>query len=179
MAININELPPSERLAIEQALFNKLGEDVSTKNPDSLRYAADTDMIETYRATGYKSRDVMVNGQKVGTHSVRVSKGKDAQTVKRLAVMDGHELEQFVQSDECAEERAEYIALMAQNFAEYMLETYGIVCDGCEVVTETIPAQPPTISGTTMRIDADKVVQALKGYLPTTFGGLLGGTQDE
>jgi len=43
----------------------------------------------------------------------------------------------------------------------------------------TIPAQPTTIGGTTLRIDADQVARALKGYLPTTFGGLLGGTQDE
>lgn len=178
MEININELPPSERLAIEQALYNRLGEDVSTKNPDSLRYAADVDMVETYRNTGYKSRDVMVNGMKVGTHSVRVGKGKDARTTKRLAVLDAAQLVQFIQSDKCVEERAEYLELMAQNFAEFMLETYGIVCDGCEVVEETVPAQPPTISGTTMRIDADKVAEALKGYLPTTFGGLLGGGED-
>jgi hypothetical protein len=175
MPRSIYELPPSERLAIEQALFNRLGEDVSTKNPDSLRYAADSDMIETYRNTGYKSRDVMVNGTKVGTHSVRISKGKDAQTVKRLAVMDGHELEQFVQSDECADERAEYLALMAQNFAEWMLETYGIVCDGCEVVTEIIHAQPPTVLGTTLRIDAEKVSAALNGYLDAPIAGLIGG----
>jgi hypothetical protein len=186
MAININELPPSERLAIEQALFNKLGEDVSTKNPDSLRYAADADMIETYRATGYKSRDVLINGVKVGTHSVRVTKGKDAQTVKRLVVRDPYALEKFIEDNiiQCikAEEMpyAElYAQAMLQNFAEFVMETYGEVCDGCEVVTETVPAQAPAVNGTTMRIDADQVARALKGYLPTTFGGLLGGAQDE
>jgi hypothetical protein len=173
--MRITDLPPMERLAVEQALISRIGEDVSTKNSDSLRYAIDTDMINTYYATGYKSRDVMVNGQKVGTHSVRVSKGKDAQTMKHLSVMDGHELEQFVQSDECAEERAEYLALMAQNFAEWMLETYGIVCDGCEVVTETIHAQPPTVLGTTLRIDAEKVSAALNGYLDAPIAGLIGG----
>ena len=41
MKKSIRELPLIEQLAIEQAFFSRLGEDVSTKNPDSLRTVAD------------------------------------------------------------------------------------------------------------------------------------------
>ena len=178
MAKSIRELPLMEQLAIEQALFSKLGEDVSTKNPDSLRSAIDGEIVGNYRATGAKSYDVHVNGEKVGTYSVRVGKGAPAKTTKNMIVLDQMKLEQFATSDECAEERAEYIALMARNFAEWMLETYGIICDGCDVVENEIPAKPSTVLGTTLRIDSEKVSEAIHGYLPTTIAGFIGGSDD-
>ena len=183
MATRFNELPPMEQLAIEQALYSKLGEQVDTKNPDSLRARMDEELIANYRAfvaTGLssKSSNVFVNGQEVGTYGVRIGKGVPEHTESRLATTNGAALEEYVNSDECAEERAEYMALVARNFAEWMLETYGVVCDGCEVVEETVPEQPPKVTGTTLRIDPEKVGEALRGHLPTTVAGLLGGDTD-
>ena len=174
-SISIHELPPMERLAIEQALYNRLGEDLSTKSPDSLRADADEQMVSNYCNTGAKSYDVHVNGLKVGTYSVRIGKGTPQKTLKKMVVDDAAQLEAFVNSDECAEERAEYMALQAQNFAEFLLETYGIIADGCRLVERSMPAQPPKVVGTTLKIDPAKVGEAIRGYLPTTFGGLLGG----
>jgi len=179
MPTSIRDLPIMEQLAIEQALYSKLGEDVSTKNPDSLRGMADEEIVGNYRTMGAKSYDVHVNGSKVGTYSVRVGKGAPAKTTKNMVVLNQIKLEQFATSDECADERAEYMALMARNFAEWMLATYGIVCDGCDVVENEIPAQPSHVLGTTLHIDADKVADAISGYLPTTLARMLeGGGED-
>ena len=185
MPTSIRDLPLMEQLAIEQAVFNRLGSDVSTKNPDSLRGMADEEIVGNYRAMGAKSYDVHVNGSKVGTYSVRTSKEKPQEKKKRLVIKDPYALNKFIEDNinECV--RADgipyavlYAQDMAQNFAEYVLEVYGELPDGCEIVTDTIPAQPSQVIGTTLRVDADKVADAINGYLPTTIAGILGGGTD-
>lgn len=178
MAKNIRELPLMEQLAIEQALFSRLGEDVSTKSPDSLRSEADREIVCNYRAIGAKSYDVHVNDQKVGTYSVRTSKEQPQRTEKHISIVDPYLFDQFVR-EQAEDEVFEYVHLMMQNFAEFMLNTYGVLVDGCEVVEETIPAQRPQVLGTTLRIDSDKVANAINGYLPTTIAGFIGGGADD
>lgn len=177
MPTSIRDLPPMEQLAIEQALFNNLGEDVSTKNPDSLRCMADAEIVGNYRAMGAKSYDVHVNGSKVGTYSVRTSKEKPQEKKKRLVIKDPYAFDAYVK-EQAEDEVFEYVHLMMDNFASFMLESYGVICDGCEVVEETIPAQPSKVIGTTLHIDADKVADAISGYLPTTLAGILGDGED-
>ena len=129
---------------------------------------------------GAKSYDVHVNGQKVGTYSVRVSKGKAETSSKRLVISDPGKLYNYIEDslDKNPELVGEYACLMAQNFAEWVLETEGELLDGCELVEDVTPAQPPAVLGTTLRIDADKVGRALVGYLPTPLAGLIGGDSD-
>lgn len=175
--MRFEELPPMERLAIEQALYSKLGEDVSTKNPDSLRSEADREVVENYRTMGAKSYDVHVNGQKVGTYSVRTSKERPQETKRRLVVSDPYALDAYAR--EHADEAMEYVHMMMDNFAVFMLETHGVLCDGCEMVEDTISARPSEVIGTTLRVDADKVADAIRGYLPTGIAHLLDGGDDE
>jgi hypothetical protein len=177
MAKSIRELPVMEQLAIEQALFSRLGEDVSTKNPDSLRSACDQQVVDNYRAMGAKSYDVHVNGEKVGTYSVRVGKETPEKVSKRIAVRDRYAFDAYVK-EHATEEVFEYVHLMMDNFASFMLESYGVLCDGCEVVEDVTPAQPAKVQGTTLRIDADKVAAVINGYLPTTLAGFIGGDAD-
>jgi len=176
---SIRDLPPMEQLAIEQALYSRLGEDVSTKNPDSLRGMVDVDMVENYRNTGYKSRDVFVNGHKVGTHSVRIGKDKDAQTVRRFEVTSDAALDDWVRGDDSRMFWDAYITSHRAEFAKWYFECMGELPDGCEMVTETVPAQSPQVLGTTLCIDAGKVADAISGYLPTTLARMLeGGGED-
>ena len=177
MAKSIRDLPLMEQLAIEQAAFSKLGEEVSTKNQNSLRCIADDEIIGNYLGMGAKSYDVHVNGSKVGTYSVRTSKEMPQETKSRIVIKDPYAFDAYVR-EQAADEAFEYVHMMMDNFASFMLESYGVVCDGCEVVEETIPAQPSKVIGTTLRIDADKVADAINGYLPTTIAGLLGGGAD-
>ena len=62
-----------ERLAVYQAVMNKVADEVKTGDPSNLRGAVDAQMAELYETTGAKSANVRVNGQKVGTYSVRVT----------------------------------------------------------------------------------------------------------
>lgn len=177
MPKSFNKLPLEEQLYVKQALYSRLAGDVSTKDPDSLRGQFDAALVETYANTGYKSKDAMIDGQKVGTYSVHVGKGKPQEVVSELRVTDhGRLIDYVLYSDECADERKEYLELMAKNFAEFCVHTYGTVCDGCEMVERVIPEQPPKVLGTTLRIDAEKVGKALGGYLPTSIAGMLEGS---
>ena len=168
-----------EQLAIEQALYNRLGADVSTKDPDSLRGMADEQVVANYRAMGAKSYDVNVNGARVGTYSVRMSRGKDAQTVRHFEVTDDAALDAWVRGDDAQQFWDGYITSHRSEFARWYFESMGELPDGCEMVAETIPAQPSQVIGTTLRVDADKVSAAIAGYLPTTIAGILGGGTDE
>lgn len=177
MSRSFEELSVVERLAFEQAVFKVVAENVSAKNPDSLRSYADEEIVGNYRATGAKSYDVRVNGEKVGTYSVRVSKGRPEQVENRLAVRDPYAFDRYVR-ESATDEAMEYIHLMQDNFAAFLLNTYGVVPDGCEMVEERTPAQPSQVTGTTLRIDERRVFKAFGNELPTAMAGLLGGGED-
>ena len=120
-----------------------------------------------------------------GTHSIRMGGGKKAKKTKHLVVRDQHALENFiaknitesVENDEESYVEA-YANALSRNFAEFVLRTFGELPDGCEVIEETIPEVQPSIQGTTLRIDAEKVAKAIKGYLPTGVAYMLGGDED-
>lgn len=174
MGRSIRDLPPMERLAVEQALYQRIGEDVSTKEPGSLRSMCDEQVLDNYRTMGAKSYDVHVGGEKVGTYSVRVGKEAPERVSKRLVVSDPCAFDEYVR-EHATEEAFEYVHLMMDNFASFMLESYGVVADGCELVDEVEPARPAKVLGTTLRVDADKVASALKGSLPAVVTGLIEG----
>ena len=50
--------------------------------------------------------------------------------------------------------------------------------DGCEAVTVATPAQPEHPKGTVLRVDTQKVAQALRGNLPQAVSALLEGGAD-
>lgn len=156
-----------EKLAIAQATMKVIGDVVSTKNPDSLRSQIDAEVLEDYRESGIKSRDLRVNGEKVGTYSVRVAKPKTER------VMSETDHEAFVK---WAGENPELCTLFALNqaakLAQFALETAGELPDGYkfqEVVT------PERTTGTTLKVDVQSVAQAMGNELPSAVAGLLEG----
>lgn len=163
----------SERLAIAQAIYNHLGKLVSTKDPDSLRAQADREYKALYEQTGAKSFDVRVNGEKVGTYSIKVSKAKPAEEYKDLFVTDKGELLNFIAAlpmtflDQFARDYYKY-------FAEWYLTKFGELCDGCVVDTITTPATEPAYMGGTLKVNAEDVANAING-LDIGIYGLLEG----
>lgn len=151
------------KLFAYQAMFKVLSDEVSTKNPRSLRSIADESVIKTYESTGAKSYDAKINGEKVGTYSVRISKAKknekvqvtDERAYRTWAFENG--LAQMTVDDE----------LVIQH-----CHTTGEVPDGAEIVTEEVPEH---VAGTTLKVEPEKVAHALKGELPTVIAGLLEG----
>lgn len=170
---SFEDLAPMEQLAIKQAVFSAIGEEVSTKNPDSLRSMLDATLLDTYRATGAKSYDVNVNGSKVGTYTVKVGKER---TEPMFTVYDSSEFAQWLASDEGTYYAIQFAASNGDRFLKYALDEDGTVPDGVGVEMVTVP---PAVSGTTLRVDSKKVAKAISnGYLPTPISRLLGGGGD-
>jgi len=177
MSKSFSDYTPMEQLAIKQALFKVLAADVDTKDPDSLRGYVSADIIGRYEQTGAKSYDLRIGGMKVGTMSVTVSKETDERTERRFEVTDDAKLDAWVRGDDAQQFWDAYITSHRAEFARWYFECMGELPDGCEMVEETIPAQPERVKGTTMRVDPKKVAKALGSELPGAVAGLLGGAR--
>ena len=91
-----------ERLAIEQAVYNAIGADLKTGNPDNLRGEVNGFYLDLYESTGATGFEVRVNGQKVGTYGFSKVKGTPERTVTEVRVTD-HEAMMRDDSDEFME----------------------------------------------------------------------------
>lgn len=64
-----------ETFAVGQEMFNRLGSMLKTKGEGELRAAADEVSHRLYDETGGKTRDLVVNGSKVGELNVSTASG--------------------------------------------------------------------------------------------------------
>ena len=151
----VEPLQGRERLYVAQALFMVMGDYVSTKG-DGLRSECDQELLAAYESDGIKSLDAKVAGKKVGTYGVTVAKEK---TTTGLRTTDLDALTEWACDHDlmCAE--------------AYFAET-GEGPDGCEAYTETVPEHA---KGTVLRIDPQKVAEALGASLPSAVAGMLTG----
>ena len=155
-------MKPIEKLAVAQAVYKMAASLVSTKSPDSLRALCDADMRANYESTGAKSYDVTLDGQKVGTYSVKTSKASSKPT---LEVVD---MKAYVAY--CVENG--YITTDDAQVRMHLDES-GEVPDGCEVRTVE---KPGGYAGTVLKVDEEAVVAALgDALLPTVQQALLEG----
>ena len=118
------------KLAVLQALYKYLGEVLNTKDPNSLRGQVDYRLRELYEQAGVDRLRIMVDDVEVGKLSVRVADPKTRQVTYLNdvdALMRSHD-DMF----------ADFVAENAQKYAEWLV-SQGIVPDGCEVRTETVP----------------------------------------
>lgn len=168
-----DEYSPMEQLAIKQALYKTIAADVSTKG-DSLRNAIDGAIIEQYERSGAKSYDVKVNGEKVGSYSVRLSKDKK-EKVPRIENADA--FQRWLTDPENMSQVVSYVRDDDYRFLEWLIKSWGIVPDGVEVMDVT--HEGGDVVGTTLRIYEDKVANALGHALPEAIAGLLAGDSDE
>lgn len=165
--MNLEDFEPIEQLAIVQGLYKTVAGAVSTKDPDSLRSQVDRCVIDDYLRDGIKSRDLRVNGEKVGTYSVLVKKGAKTHD---LAEEDHDAFVKWVGDNP---EVCTLFALSAgPKLARFALDTTGELPDGYEIAEfET----PETVSGTTLKVDSRKIADALGNMLPKAVAGMLEG----
>ena len=164
-----------ERLAVEQAVYNAIGADLKTGNPDNLRGEVNGFYLDLYERTGATGFEVRVNGQKVGTYGFAKVKGQPERTVTELRVTDEDAL-RADESDEFEQWLADYIRFHLVDFAILFTQETGELLDGMEYVTTTQPATPDTIRPNgTLRVRPEKVAAALGNALPATIAGLLEG----
>lgn len=167
-----------ERLALFQALYNKIGKEVSTKG-NSLRARADEYFYDMYQQTGAKSYDVKVLGETVGTYSLRFKKLTQTEIVKELQVTDYTELAQhFDKMDDAYELEMlkQYVARDLEAYAKWYFDQTGECLPGTDYVGRLVDGKPKQYDGGVLKIDAYKVAQACEhGQLQGVSQLLLGG----
>ena len=156
------ELTPIERLVVGQALFDKLGKMVSTKDPDSLRVQADRNYKALFDETGAKTFELKIQGEKVGTYSIRQSKPKPSTVTKELRISDKAEA---IRAAANMTEDIWYLFITQHidDFAPWYARQTGEILDGCEWVEEVSPEIPSQYLGGTLKVDSDAVTNAVKG----------------
>lgn len=166
-----------ERLTVAQAVYNAVGDLVSTKRPGNLRDRATAQLVGMYQQMGVRSLDLRLNEEKVGTFSVVVSKATPERHERAIDVTDAQKALRWAKDN--PEEWDEFVSMALPEFCRYVFEEYGEVPDGCEVTDRVTPAQPERASGTTrLKVDQQKVAQALQGQLSAYVAGLLEGGED-
>lgn len=167
-----------ERLAIFQAFYNAAGEHVSTKSPGNLRSQVDAEYRELYEQTGAKSFEQRVNGMRVGTYSVKVSKAKEAEMDVRFEVREPERLLEWVERQEHGD-LVRFAKAHAAEYAQDALLRTGELADGCSTYEVGTPAMPEQYAGGSLRIDPQLVAEALGNQLPEAMNLLLEGGEDE
>lgn len=167
-----------ERLFVAQALYSALGEYVSTKNPDSLRAKQDIRVRADYKRDSENgaapaSYNAFVNGVKVGTYSVRIKKAVPASVEEKPEVTDQGALYRWAAANGYTRTEVDMDRVL-----DHLRET-GELPDGMELRHVVHDAQPEAVSGTTLRIDPQKVAEALGPQLPQAVVGLLSGGDAE
>lgn len=168
------ELNDVEKLAVAQAFVNTVGDMTKTKSQGNLRGRVDDMMKERYYddPLGGKSFDVRVQGVKVGTYSLTVSKPTESQTKLELMVEDKDALAKW----------AEENGFMMVDFAavEGHFADTGCVPDGCKPIELVVPGDSGGIvTRTTLKVDAGSVAEALGPMLEPATRALLEGGFDE
>lgn len=162
-----------ERLAIAQALYNAVGEAVSTKKPDSLRAEVDDQMRALYMATGAKTFDVKVGDVKVGSFSVVTTKPAEEKVDESFGVIDNGALFAWKVPEDMAHG---YARDNIRDFARWYFEETGEMPPGCAIVETRTPADPGgRVKHTRISVDAAKVAEALGGELEGAARALLEG----
>lgn len=168
-------MTPIERLAIEQAIYNAIGEDLKTGRTGNLRGEVNEVYLDLYQRTGATGFEVRVNGQKVGTYGFAKVRGQKERTVSELVVTDPDALLAWDDDDFdhfCANWILDHIEQLAREYAQ----ATGELPDGMALVERTVPATPDGIKPNgTLRVDTRKVAAAMGHELPAYVAGLLGG----
>lgn len=158
-------------LAVAQAVFNAVGSVVSTKDEGSLRKVIDNEAKARFEETGFDRCRINVNGMQVGTYSLRVSKPTKEKHEKRLVINSYAELEDYMDKEPAVVSR--FMADHCSEFANWVLKEYGEVPSGCEVVEDVVPASDGRVLGGTLKVDKQKVAEAMGNSLPSAVAGLL------
>lgn len=161
----------TEALAIMQAVYKASGAIVGTKDASNLRGRVDARIIEDFENEGIKSRDLRVNGIKVGSIAVAASKPSTKVCVR---VEDYDELVSWLADKPGL---VSSIVAAGMKYLERYVADTGEVPDGCSATT--VEDAGGRVTGTRITgCKPDDVAEALNGALPDAIAGLLGGSHE-
>lgn len=157
MQVNEKLLTKEELLFAEQGLYKAIAKDVDTKDPNNLRGQCDEGFIDLFNATGAKSFEARIDGEKVGTVSVVKSGGRH---MHRLTISDSVKALAWAIQNDC-------VQIDFKSVEEHFQST-GEVGDGFELEFY----EEPETTRTTLRIDPEKVKKHLRLAMAQVFGEL-------
>lgn len=160
------------RMALAQALYKTIKEQVGTGDETNLRGRFDAlmaDRFEQARKLGLapKSFDVEIDGEKVGTYSITLAEPTPARTEMHLVTENRTKLLAW------AVERG-YATVDAKAVERHFAET-GEVPDGCAVKPVHYPAKVGGIKKTALRVDPEAVAYSLGASIGDSVAWLLEG----
>lgn len=159
-----NEITPLQRLAITDA-FIKACKDEQKK----IRSEVDSETIDLFYASDVTQRTITLNGAKVGTISVRRTEGKQG---KEPAIEDAKAFAEWLRTSDGGLDTLNRLITLKP---ELMLEAAtadGELPDGCKMIERYEPA---VVTGTTLRVQKQKVIDALGAQLDSGIRGILAG----
>lgn len=148
-----------------KAMTNPRG---GARGADNLRTRCDAALRGLYESAGVSQQQVSVNGHRVGTLSARLSKPASG---VRLQVEDMAAYRSWLTGGDGRGYADAVLAEAEQAVLSHAMED-GVVPDGCRAVQYEEPAH---WLGTTLKVDASKVQDALGPALPQAVAGFLEG----
>lgn len=154
------------RLALAQALYKKVANLVSTRDPESLRWQFDREILANYAESGAKSGEMRIGGEKVGTWSV--VKGEPSST-RHWKVRDEDAVLDRLDADDLR-----YFAKEHMDYLIEWMEDNGLEVPGLYHEDVRDPEKPPRVA---IRLnDPDEVIETARRTLPPDhMRALLGG----
>lgn len=166
-----------DRLIIAQALYNVIAEECSTKDPDNLRGRVSEEYKKLYHETGAKSFDMRLDGVKVGTMSVTVTKPTDSKEVDDFVISDEKSFQNWEGFEAAVRD---YAQNHLQQIADWHFGLTGEVPDGCELTHYIVAGSPGgEVSKTTLKIDTPTVIETMQNRLPEAINTLLLGENND
>lgn len=162
-----------ERLGILAALQKRVNERV-----DELRAAQAEELRTEFEdpARGTTTRTIRVKGEKVGTLSVVATKPRDKRTYYELSVVSPEMTLKWMEVPEIVAAWLTDQPQALKDYADWHLMTTGEMPPGCAYVeTVELGDKGGRFKHTTLRVDADKVEEALADQLPAVAAIALGG----
>ena len=153
-----------ERLAVITA-FSKAVKQAEKQ----VREDVDAQMREDFMANGVTQKQLSVNGQKVGTISARMSKPKVG---KYPMLKSAPEFVEWLRTSDGGLDTLNRLVTVKPDLVLEAAIADGELPDGCEMVERF---EPPMMTGTTVRVQTQKVVEALGNNLGAAAAALLTG----
>ena len=153
-----------ERLAVITA-FGKAVKQAEKQ----VREDVDAQMRDDFMAFGVTQKQLSVNGQKVGTISARMSKPKVG---KYPMLKSAPEFVEWLRTSDGGLDTLNRLVSIKPDLVLDAAVADGELPDGCEMVERF---EPPMMTGTTIRVQLPKVIDALGNNLGAAAAALLTG----
>lgn len=153
-----------ERLAVITA-FGKAVKQAEKQ----VREEVDAQMREDFMANGVTQKQLVVNGKKVGTISARMTKEKVG---KYPMLKSAPEFVEWLRTSDGGLDTLNRLVSIKPDLVLDAAVADGELPDGCELVER---CEPPMMTGTTIRVQLPKVIDALGNNLGAAAAALLTG----